>query len=163
MAAGSTYTPLATTTLGSNQATVTFNSFSGYTDLVVVIAAKATASANGLVYFNGDTSSLYSDTQVYGTGSATGSDRHSSQGAIFITNFSSSSAQSQITLNLNNYSNTSTFKTMLVRTSNPSDFVAAKVGLYRSTSAITSMSFYLDGSQSWATGSTFTLYGIAAA
>jgi hypothetical protein len=36
MPAGSTYTPIATTTLGSAQADVTFNSFSGYTDLVLV-------------------------------------------------------------------------------------------------------------------------------
>jgi hypothetical protein len=37
MAAGSTYTPIATTTLSSSQAEVTFTSFSGYTDLVLIV------------------------------------------------------------------------------------------------------------------------------
>ena len=41
MAAGSTYTPIATTTLGSAQADVTFSSISGsYTDLVLIIGGK---------------------------------------------------------------------------------------------------------------------------
>ena len=41
MAAGSTYTPLATNTLSSSSASITFSSISGsYTDLVLVMNRK---------------------------------------------------------------------------------------------------------------------------
>jgi hypothetical protein len=60
---------------------------------------------------------------------------------------------------MNNYSNTTTFKTFLSRTNVASDRVEALVGLWRSTSAITSITLYC-GSNSFVTGSTFTLYGI---
>ena len=46
MPAGSTYTPIATTTLGSSQATVTFSSFTGYTDVILVASARGTSTSS---------------------------------------------------------------------------------------------------------------------
>jgi hypothetical protein len=55
MAAGSTYTPIATTTLGTAQSSVSFSSFSGYTDLVLVSSTKAaTSDQNIAVRFSSD-------------------------------------------------------------------------------------------------------------
>ena len=70
MPAGSTYTPLSTTTLGSAQATVTFSSISGsYTDLVLVMNTIGTSAGGDVqVQFNSDTASNYSCTILYGTG-----------------------------------------------------------------------------------------------
>jgi hypothetical protein len=65
-------------------------------------------------------------------------------------------------MQLQNYSNATTFKTILVRNSPAANAVSALVNLYRSTSAITSIKFYTT-SGNLNTGSTFTLYGIAAA
>jgi hypothetical protein len=61
-----------------------------------------------------------------------------------------------------NYSNATTYKTALARTSEDG-VAAAYVGLWRSTSAITSITIDKGSSDNFASGSTFTLYGIKAA
>jgi hypothetical protein len=62
----------------------------------------------------------------------------------------------------NNYSNATTYKTILSRGNNASSSVTAYSALWRSTSAINEIKvFTLSGNLR--AGSTFTLYGIAAA
>ena len=61
MAAGATYTQIATTTLGSSQSTITFSSISGaYTDLVLVVTAKVSSATDLWVRANSDSGSNYS-------------------------------------------------------------------------------------------------------
>jgi len=51
-----TYEPIATTTLGSNQTTITFSSIpSTYTDLVIVSNMGTTTASYPFIRFNGDT------------------------------------------------------------------------------------------------------------
>ena len=71
---------------------------------------------------------------------------------------------------INNYANTSVYKTALIRGNsiNPSTSASnatTLVGLWRSTAAINSITIYSEGGGSYyiASGSTFTLYGIKAA
>lgn len=159
-----TYIPIATTTLGSNQASVTFNSISGYTDLYIVSVFKNTSGAgNFKIEFNGDTGTNYSDTSLYGNGSSASSGRGTNRNAIIIGQ--ADSTQFLVNqCNVMNYANTTTNKTTLSRSSdngNTYSSAGAIVGLWRSTSAITSIKLYADGNL--ATGSTFTLYGIASA
>ena len=154
-----TYEPIATTTLGSNQATVTFNSFGGYTDLILVANFTITDSGqNYKVKF--DSSSNYSDTRMLGTGSSAASYRSSNEDGIIIGN-TYSGTNTAITQFMN-YANTSTYKTVLSRQNNAGTLVSAHVGLWRSTSAITTMTLFQTAG-SFVTGSTFTLYGIKAA
>ena len=165
MAAGSTYTPIATQTLGSATASVTFSSISGaYTDLVLIFngtGTSGTADDIGL-RLNGDTGTNYSNTLIYGTGSVAGSGRHT--GLTFLRGwYLSSTAQTTCIFNVMNYSNTTTFKTVIGRSNISNAEVDAAVGLYRSTSAITSLSLTPQGGPSFTVGSMFTLYGIAAA
>ena len=174
MAAGSTYTPLATTTLGSSQATITFSSISAsYTDLILVIAGRSTRSASiddSRLQINSDSGSNYSNTHLYGDGSSAGSDRFSGStygnaGFWFPGATTTSGIYSATTVQFQNYSNTTTYKSWIVDDKNRSNLAAlpgASVGLWRSTSAINRLDLSL-GVGSWATGSTFTLYGIAAA
>lgn len=166
-----TYEPIATTTLGSAQATVSFNSFSGYTDLVLIgrMTTTHTASSALQMTFNGDTASNYSVTRLYGNGTTATSDRFSSQSNID-TGFmpgTNGTGQGTVIFNIMNYANTTTFKTILNRWESQagasgSQYTTAEVGLYRSTSAITSLSMAFT-TGNIATGSTFTLYGIKAA
>jgi hypothetical protein len=70
------------------------------------------------------------------------------------------------TLQFNNYSNTTTNKTVIARTTNErtsGGSTEACVGLYRSTAAITSIEVRNDGGVNFAIGSSVTLYGIKAA
>ncbi len=60
-----------------------------------------------------------------------------------------------------NYSNTTTYKTVLSRCSNPTGGTLAVAGLWRSTAAITSITL-TPTAGNWLSGSTFTLYGIKA-
>ena len=81
-----TYEPIATTTLASAQSSITFNSFSGYTDLVLVsnwASANSTAFLN--IQFNGDTGNNYSETEIRGDGTSASSARTTSTDRIWIT------------------------------------------------------------------------------
>jgi hypothetical protein len=169
MAAGSTYEPIATTTLGSAQAQVDFNSFGGYTDLILI--TNLTTAANTSVTCrvgNGslDTGTNYSYTLLDGNGSTARSARDTNGTSGFITGHYvqiTAGNNVQTITHFQNYANTSTFKTWVTRGAIPAQFTDAGVGLWRSTSAITVMRLFNNTGANFAAGSTFTLYGIAAA
>lgn len=172
MAAGSTYTPLATNTLGSSATSITFSSIStSYTDLVAVFSGSITTATrvglniqvgNGTV----DTGSNYSITWLSGNGTTAYSGKDTSSGAILSGGIISNTI-SFSTVNFLNYSNTLTYKTTLVKSGNlgstAQQDVATWVGQWRSTSAINTIKFYPDAGASFSAGTMITLYGIAAA
>jgi len=162
----STYTPIATTTLGSNSTAVTFSSISGaYTDLILVTSAKLTTGSNdAIVRVNSDTATNYSNTILTGTGSAASSARVSNNTKMYLDNNGwVTSGEFNVSIgHFMNYSNTTTYKTMLARGNNATSGVDAIVNLWRSTSAITAIEISGNGG-TFVTGSTFTLYGIKAA
>ena len=167
MAAGSTYTPIATNTLGSSAATVTFSSIAGtYTDLVIVADAIASTTANYELTFNGDAGSNYSRTYLTGSGSAASSGRASNQTFIRCDQggfLPTATWGSPLRVFVMNYSNSTTYKTALTRSDGASaSGTGAVVALWRNTAAITSLTLACSGA-TFSTGSIFTLYGIAAA
>jgi hypothetical protein len=161
-----TYEPIATQTLGSAAASVTFSSISAsYTDLVLVFWKLTSAGAQCSLQFNGDTGSNYSNTSLSGNGSTAASARASSGTSISLENalISDATNASMNILSVMNYSNTTTNKTIISRGGAAASGVNANVGLYRSTSAISSLTVLSGGSSTFSTGATFTLYGIKAA
>jgi hypothetical protein len=156
-----TYEPIATNTLGSDAASVTFSSIpSTYTDLVLVSNYRLNTGDNFLILrFNSDTGSNYSFTNAYTEGTTAASDRATSQTSARIGFYGS--AQSNSIVNIMNYSNTTTNKTAVSR-DNTNTYVITRVNLWRNTSAITSITI-LTPSPNITSGSTFTLYGIKAA
>ena len=162
MPAGNTYEAIATTTLGSAANVVTFSSIpSTYTDLRIVYATTATGSVGNYVRFNGDSGTNYSRTGVYGNGSAAGSNRDSNATNINGP-FSMSDAVTVNIIDIMNYSNSTTFKTCLIRSGAANNSTIATVGLWRNTATITSVSVYCD-TVNWVAGTTISLYGIKAA
>jgi len=154
-----TYEPIATYTVPSAQASYTFSSIPGtYTDLVLIIQAT-TISANYNLRLNGDTGTNYSYTSIYGTGSAAASYRSSNNTVIGLTYTSSGTPTSRI--QIQNYSNSTTNKTVLVRQDDITNAAGAVVGLWRNNSAITSITIVSTGNIP--TGTVLTLYGIKAA
>lgn len=164
MAAGATYEPIATTTLGSAAASVTFSSIpQGYTDLVLVNNAKSATNGAALtIQFNSDTSTNYSSTFMYGDGSSTTSARVSNSSAGVYGGRCGTEFSSGIT-HIQNYSNTTTYKSIVSRGSDATSAVIAYASLWRNTSAITSMTIKNESNVNFSSGSTFTLYGITAA
>jgi hypothetical protein len=157
-----TYEPIATTTLGTTTASVTFSTISGaYTDLVLVINGTVTAGVAVTLQFNGDTGSNYSQTNLYGDGSSVGSGAQTS--IAFAPAGSLGTTQSNTIIQIMNYSNTTTYKTVLSRGSNTTGFAIARVNLWRDTSAITSIVCDLTSGADYNSGTILTLYGIKAA
>jgi hypothetical protein len=167
MAAGATYEPISTTTLGSAQSSVSFSSFGGYTDLILVanFATSLNLTYGTYIQINGDSGGNYSVTTIKGNGSTATSTRQSStEGIRFMLPSSTSSSFSNMAIvNFMNYTNATTYKTILARNNNANTVTELSVGLWRNTNAITSFVYGGDGGQNFAIGSTFTLYGIAAA
>ena len=170
MPASNTYEPIATTTLTSATASVTFGSIpQTYTDLILVnYYATTTVNEDAYVQFNSDTASNYSRTHLRGNGSTAGTGRATNQTYCLIDLDSSGStlnAGLQTVTHFMNYSNTTTYKTLLSHSGTVGGSYTGTTliaGLWRSTSAITSI---LVGctTNTFVVGSTFTLYGIKAA
>jgi hypothetical protein len=165
-----TYDPIATTTLGSAASSITFSSISSaYTDLRLVFTG---ITPNGGTYyharFNSDTAGNYSYTALYGSGSGALSNRESNRTNIPIAGYvaggTSTTIPTFVTMDIASYAS-STYKTSLITYSgdfNGSGDVVRMVGLWRSTSAITSVTITSNFS-TFGVGATATLYGIKAA
>jgi hypothetical protein len=164
-----TYEPIATTTLGTTAASVEFTSIPGtYTDLIVVVSADLDTNNDLRFRINGNTGTDYSNTVLFGDGGSAGSGRDSnltSGLATYYGQITTTLGDSVQILQFMNYSNTTTNKTVLCRANRASGGVDAIVNLFRSTSAITSLTFAKGSgfTGTWQSGSTFTLYGIKAA
>jgi hypothetical protein len=178
MAAGSAYNSISSTTVSSNTTSVTISSIpSTYTDLILVCTMRGTI--NGVyptMQFNGDTGTNYSQVSACGVATTTlVSQRYYNNSSIEILDPNravayDSNAFGTSIVHLNNYSNTSIYKTAINRGSstNPSTSgfnVTAFAGVWRSTSAINSITILSEagGSYYFAIGSSFNLFGIKAA
>jgi hypothetical protein len=164
-----TYEKIATNTVASVTTTISFSSIPAtYTDLVLVYSSRSQGGfdfQNSSIRFNGDTGSNYFYTQMQGNGSIanalsqinltsipSGADIGTTQSGIWSVNI----------VTIQNYSNSTTYKTLITRVNAPSSFTMARVGLWSSTAAINSITVLRDDSNGFSVGSIFTLYGIKA-
>lgn len=161
-----TYEKIATTTLGSAATSITFSSItSAYTDLrVVLVIAGVSSQAAPAIRFNSDTATNYSITELRGNGTAASSGRTTSQNKMGLSDFfgAFTTTPSFWTVDIFSYAG-STNKTTLITggtDNNGSGGVTRSVGLYRSTTAITSATLLIDGTTTFSSGTTATLYGI---
>ena len=157
-----TYEPIATATLSGSTSEVTFSSIaSSWTDLRLVFVGVSSGQALCL-QFNGDTATNYSLTVLRGDGSSAISSRNTSIDRLIVQSLTGTNPN-LVTCDIFSYAG-STYKTCLNSSSednNGSGNTRQSVGLWRSTSAITSIRVYgFSGSN--ITG-TATLYGIKAA
>jgi hypothetical protein len=165
MAAGATYEPIATQTLASAAAAITFSSIAAtYTDLRIVFSGTVATAGSFGMQFNSDTASNYSRTFLYGTGSTAASGRSTSQTSIVGTNMGTT-IPTLTEVDIFSYAG-STYKTTLIGGSadaNGSGTTVRLVGLWRSTAAITTIKLFEANGANLSIGTTATLYGIKAA
>ena len=164
-----TYEVIETETLGSATSTISFTGISGsYTDIVLIFGYKSNTTNQPTLKltFNGSTTG-YSGTQLTGNGYAAASYRNTSAAFISIARVvgvpTTVGGMATIIMNFQNYSNTTTYKTVLARPSAAESGVEADVGLWQNTAAITQIDITTATSNDFATGSVVTLYGIKAA
>lgn len=169
MTAGATYSSISSQTLSSAASTVTFSSIpSTYTDLILIFnGSNSVGNDSYSLYCNGVvTGGLYSATYLEGDGASAYSSNWSNRNDIPVARGGSSTAGADfVIVNLLNYANTSVFKSLLTRYAlggTVGKRVSTTVALYRSTTAISSVTLK-SGGGNIAAGSTITLYGIAAA
>jgi len=136
--------------------------------LLVCNLFPSSTSARGGLQLNNDGSSIYSWTYLNGNGSSASSSRGVDLSFIdFYAGIGMATTNpTTVLIHISNYTNTSTFKTAIIRTAsdqNGSGITTLSVGTYRSTSALNVISIStLNGSYLWNSGSTATLYGIRA-
>lgn len=160
----STYTPIATTTGTGSASSIIFNSITGiYTDLILIANLNGMSVNNGfyLSIFPGQ--GIHSNTRLVGNGTTASSSRQASNASSFWLSGPTITDGGAVSIiaSIMNYSNTTIFKTALIRTNNVASGTSAQVGLARSTSAVTSIAVATDGANI-PTSSIFTLYGIKA-
>ena len=157
-----TYEKIASTTLTSSSSTITFNSIPAtYTDLrIQIIPVGATAGCR--LQFNADTGNNYSRTALQGTGTLAASDSAANVDRISLEYYGmDASIPSMYTADIFSYAG-STLKTVLGTAAedyNGSGSTSVRVGLWRSTSAVTRLDLYTIGT-AFQSGTTATLYGI---
>jgi hypothetical protein len=166
-----TYEPIATESLSSNQANITFSAIpSTFTDLVLVFrGGMATTTGYGLtVRVNGDSGNNYGWTRLYGAGAnAVTSDSATPQSWFLGLIAGANNLLSIHTMTFQNYKDTSFHKTMTMESygagwtgGGATGILGVSKGIWRNTAAITSIAFSPEFTANLLSGSTATLYGI---
>jgi hypothetical protein len=166
--ATATYDLIASQTLGTAAASITFSSIAAsWTDLRLVYSGVSAATNTLHIKFNGSSSS-YSLTELYGNGSSNASTSYQNSTNGIYPNYSGALRASypfMITMDVFSYAG-STYKTALCTAVEDYNgayigYVEYTVGLWRNTSAITSLT--IDATVNLSAGTTAQLYGIKAA
>lgn len=161
--ATATYIPIATQTLGSAAASITFNSIPGtYTDLCLTLVGTTVSATNLTIQVNSDSGFNYSSVSLSGDGASATSYNTTVQSSINLANLGSSSTVPAFwSVDFFSYAG-ATNKTILAKYAgdfNGSGNANLTVGLWQSTSAINSIKI-LAGVGNLNTGFVATLWGI---
>ena len=168
-----TYTLINSNVLSSSAASVTFSSIPAtYTDLVVRISARCDNGGNQnnlRIQFNSDSSSNYSETMVYGNGSAASSFRVSSQTNILEAlvvdgNGATANTFGSLEMYIPSYtvSQNKPISTFAVQENNTTGaFIYATADLWRNNATISSIYIEAGATVNLLSGSSFYLYGIS--
>jgi hypothetical protein len=168
------YTSISSQTLTSNAATLSLNSFSGYTDLRIVLSQVTTGQSNTNLVFNG-VASDYAQFTWYGFGTTNGggSNLWYTSGALGLVYLYGDRAQ-----NGNTYPGTTIIDIPYYARTETNHMLAVETGIilggasansyardvstsqWANTSAITSIAINCGNGQSFAVGTVVSLYGI---
>lgn len=170
--AGGDFESIATVTLGSDTASVTFSDLGAYQHLQLHVLARSTrtgATGDYLVLrLNSDTGSNYAWHTLEGNGASTSATAGTSQTGMYLNRLGdSSNADYWGAMIINVLDFGSTTKTKTIRSFGGNDrngagIVSLDSGLWNSTAAATSVTATLEGGRSFKTNSTFALYGLKA-
>ena len=166
MADTATYDKIATQTLASAAASITFSSIAAsWTDLRLVVVHLDSDTSNNFLRFNGDSGTNYSATYLYGNGTSASSFSITNRAYSDLGPITGSTTVPMLAnIDIFSYAG-STYKTTLTRLSEDYNGTGATsniVTLWRNTSAITSIVIGRTGG-TYSTGTTATLYGIKSA
>lgn len=165
----SDYELISSTILSTATGTVTFDNLGDYSStykhLQIRFSARATSAAlNLLLRVNGDTGNNYSWHYLEGNGSSVGSGAGSnaSSANLGVVATTANQFSPAIIDVLDSYSTNKnkTIRTLQGAQSGANVWVGLHSGVWRSTSSITSISLIAGASDTWTSGSRFSLYGV---
>jgi hypothetical protein len=155
-----TYTPIATTTIGSSVNSVTFSNLPAtiYRDLILIVSGATSVSENVRLRFNGDTGFNYG----YSLMGATSNTPYAgaagfasiSQGALGATGGSS-------IFQIMDYSVTTKHKSVLTRSNIAGTGLQAASDSWGNTAAINSITVFVASSATFNSNTVLSIYGIA--
>jgi len=164
------YESIATTTLGSATASVTFSSFSGYTHLQLRIFARTNRAATRdaiKLRLNSDSGTNYAQHLLYGDGASAVGEGFPNEPEMALNSVSAASASASmfgaIIVDILNYANTN--KTTTVRSfggndGNGNGKINNQSNLWNNTAAVTSLYLEPYAGTTFNQYSSFALYGI---
>ena len=166
-----TYTLISSNVLSSSAASVTFSAIpSTYTDLVLRVSARsdrASTTDTFKITLNGNTSAIYSNTRLWGTGSSALTNNASGQttgvGGTFDGSTATASTFGSDEIYIPSYT-VAQNKPFSVFSADETNATAANIsvyaGLFSSTAAVSSILFESVFGTNIVSGSSFYLYGI---
>ena len=157
------YESIATVTLGSNSSSISFSSIpSTFTHLQVRYNVTSTSATGDIgIYFNDDTTNIYSSHFLYGDGASTVAGGSANRSLALAGIQGSSTSPAGGVLDVLDYKNTNKNKTLKVLVGadyNGSGFIFLESTAWYSTAAINKITLY--SGNNFTTNSKFALYGI---
>jgi len=163
------YESIATVTGTGSSGTITFSSIpSGYASLQIRCNILASASNEFVsLQLNSDTGSNYTRHSLQGIGTSAVADGAANSSSINLDGYywgPQSSYPTVLVIDILDYTSTTKFKTVRIFNGQDNNSTRGQVGLcsglYRSTSALSSIAINISGGINFTTDSTFALYGI---
>lgn len=158
-----TYTALASVTLASLDTSITLSSIpTSYRDLILVMDFSINSTGGeGRIRINGDTGSNYSEIRMINANSGFSPSGGNSAAATldYLRPGVSPAPKFWSIVQFMDSGATDKHTTVLHRTNNTDEYVAAKATRWANTAAITSLEIYASAN-SFNIGSTFTLFGV---
>lgn len=171
-----TYEPISSTVLNTTATDITFSNLPGtYTDIIATFSGFTSSALTGYdnirMQLNGDTTTKYSSTNLYGTGSTASSQRFTTASsapggnAMFIGDIARTGTTlikpSIVKIQFMSYASSNIYKTVIIECIGDS-YIERIIGLWQSASPITSIKFFCT-TDSFASGCSINLHGITAA
>lgn len=162
------YVPIATTTLANNAQSVTFSSIPtsvegvALRDLIMVINGRTVESGSymGFAILNSSITGIYNNVTMAGYAASFSTSSYGGTDSFQGFAGGISSLPSTSIIHFLDYAATNKFKTFISRGDAPTELTAS-ASTFRSTAAITSIRLLLSSNATFATGTSFSLYGIA--
>ena len=178
-AVANSFFSIATTTLTSNQSTITFSNIpQTYSHLQLRLFAQDVRTTYGIteikLTFNGDTSSIYTQHQIFGDGGAVTAGATTNYSSIILCDGTIGTTTGGTfgvgIIDILDYTDTNKYKTLrYIGGVDLNGTVASyggraglSSGLWRSTAAITSITLVSNSLINFSTNSSFALYGVKA-
>jgi hypothetical protein len=158
-----TYDLIASTTLGSNTRTVTFQSIpSTYRDLILVCNLTVVGGNDTICLTFNNITSGYNTVTLEGAGSAaSGTQSNESNAKSSVLDYSVNEFPGSFVIQVFDYATTNKHKSVLMRGGSANVRLGAAANVWANLAAINRLDVFTDDSgKTWAAGSSFDLYGV---